>query len=84
MITYDFEYDGELLGFECETKEAAANAANEWWANRCLDDGMRDNETRDDAGFVVTLDENNEEIAREKSPLEYTCEPSDYDEHRTY
>lgn len=83
-VMFDFEHDGDLKEWEYSTLEECEKAAQDWFADMCLNDGMDDNEICEDEGYIVTTDDNGVVLTRKKIVLEYTKERSDFDEHRTY
>jgi len=83
-VMYDFEYDGDLQEWEYATFEKCEEAADEWFADMCLENDIQVNETRDSEGYIVAIDDSGTVVSRKKIVLEYTRERSDFDEHRTY
>ena len=85
MIYYDFEYNEEHFVLEYDTEEEVQAWADNWFAEKCLQDGEN---SRSDEGYIITikLDNNDEpqEISRDVYKLEYEFEPSDFEQHCTW
>jgi hypothetical protein len=85
---FDFEYDGKSLEWEYSTEAACQQAADEWWANRHNDEPMRNGQTREDSGFIIKFEVNDDgdrvELSREMYGLYFEYYHGDFKEHNTY
>lgn len=87
MKTYfDFEYDGERHDLECEKHEDAERWADDWWIDRCEEDGdMENGEFKEDEGSIIEFyfDEEGEkvDIQNQSLLLSYEYYHGDYAEH---
>jgi len=84
---YNFEHDGEMMDIEANTKQQAEVWADEWWKDRCQEEGLRNGDFRDSQGEIIKLvyDKNNEAIEKERTTHEllYVEYQGDFAEHNT-
>lgn len=87
-IFYDFEYEGQLQEFDCESKKALEKRVDDWWADKSYEDAegnLAAGEQVKDFGYILTFgydtDANPIELSREVYHLVYEHQDSDYDQH---
>lgn len=77
---WNFTHSNKLYEYEAETKEAIIERANEWWSDKCIDDGVKNGEVMRDVVTLVCMD-NGEIISTEKHTVEYEHYHGDFKEH---
>jgi len=85
---YTYEYQGKRFDLECVSKKDLEEWVDNWWAEQCQHESLRNGETRNDECEIITFrfNEDGEAIdhKREKYALSYEHYHGDFAEHNTY
>lgn len=85
-IFYDVLACGDRFGLECATNEAAEKWADEWWAEQCREENLRNGQVRTETAFIIKYqmtDDGKEDLCRERYMMEYEHYHGDFAEHNT-
>ncbi len=74
---------GNNLNWEHATFEECEKAAQEWFSRQYDDEPMKNGETREEAAYIVEMDDKGDEVIRVRVTLFYEKERSDFEEHNT-
>ena len=86
-IFWAFEFEDKPYDIECESKEAARQAADDWWHERCENEGFKNGDVCEDFCLIKSFQYNDDaeklQLSSTKYRLYYQCYHGDFTEHNT-